>query len=378
MDKKLEEMLSQVSSLVDSYTKKNVDTKKEKFDVDVTSITRPTLIGLTKVYESDAPLYDYFSGQRGSLRVVKSVGGEYKVIDDLGPRFETAGRTGAVPNPGLGVGQFCCSRITVNFCDKSYAVKRVCVEACLPELSMDIPFVDGRDATPDGAGNTTEYRDMLLGEAIRQAKDYLSAQGLGNAAGEPESLETLINQTTTPNIINNGGQSAFEFAIMALLAQIGLTINSHSYTSTQNDGLLVVHPLVELTMYRRASLPGLDDMYSIDANGRVRFMGYPVLADRNVFIDPVTLLTSIFFVRNAHLALIEQFDTDKEVELNEQNSPYDNCSEDCLRLYNYMTLIGRALPRLGRVINVRPMLANTIVSGHLGRLNDPNVGTTLV
>lgn len=350
--------------------------KKANFEIDTQPIQRPTIIGpMVKVYESDAPLYTYLSGQAIPVAPL-SLNNLYKVIDDLGPVFETDGQTGSVPDQSAS----CADRLSVNFCQRDFQAFRVAVEACVDEQNVDVPFVAGRDAqgSVDGVNTVGDYRDVKAGEGMRQAKDFLLAQGLGNASNEPESLETLINQNTTPNVIDNVGISAFEFSLMALLAQIGMTTLSHSFIRNDGDMTFITHPLVELTMSRRAALPGLEEMYNYDVtSGVVRFMGIPVIADRNINVDSTTLMTSIFLVRRNHIGVIETMDTDKEIKINEENSPASGCEEDCTRLYNRMTGLSRGVAKMGRVINVRPMLVNTIVSGLTDNLNNPNAGTTL-
>lgn len=350
---------------------------RQAFAIDTTSIQRPTIVSpMVKVYQSDAPLYEYLSGQRVPVAPA-SINGIYKVIDDLGPRFEEEGETGSVTPGNIAAGE-CADRISVAFCGRDFQTMRVAVEACVEARNVTVPFVTGRDAQPeDGVRTVGEFRDVRLGEAMRQAKDFLLAQGLGNANGEPESLETLINQSTTPNIVDNAGQSAFEFALIALLAQIGLTTLSHSFVRADGDMQLVTHPLVELTMARRASLPGLEDMYSFDqVTGVVRFMNIPVFADRNIYVDDETFMTSVFLLRTNHVAAIEDLDVDKEYAYNEANQA-DNCDEDCKRLVNYLTGLSRGVAKMGRVINIRPMLVETIVSGLTSQLNNPNAGTLL-
>jgi len=346
---------------------------------DATPVMRPTIIPpMMKVYESDMPLYTWLSNQ--SLPAIPlSVQRLYKVIDDLGPVFQTDGDTGAITPEEQAEGT-CSNKIDINFCQRDYKAFRVAVEACVEDTDVDVPFTPNRDGQPeDGGVNTVgQYRDVRLGEAMRQAKDFLAAQGLGNANSEPESLETLVNQNTTPNIVDNFGQSAFEFALLALLAQIGLTTMSHSYLRGGADMALMVHPLVELTMSRRASLPALETMYSFnEATGTMTFMGISVVSDRNIYIDSETLLTSIFLVRTNHLGIIEYYDVDREVIRNEQTTAGEICDEDCKRLYNYFTGLARGIAKLGRVTNVKPMLVNTILSGHANSINQPNAGTTL-
>lgn len=345
---------------------------KESLAIDTHEIQRPTIVApMIKVYQSDAPLYEYMSGQNLPVAPM-GLDGLYKVIDDLGPRFEEDDVNGAIGDTS----EKCADRITVAFCKRDFQTFRVAVEACVEARNVDVPFVAGRDAIPEGGIRTVgDFRDVKLGEAMRQAKDFLIAQGLGNAQSEPESLETLINQSTTPNVIDNAGQSAFEFALIALLAQIGLTTLAHSFVRADADMQFVTHPLVELTMSRRAALPGLEAMYSV-TNGVVRFMNIPVFADRNIFIDPDDFMTSIFLVRDGHVAAIEDLDVDREIIINEEVTP-DNCDDDCKRLVNYMTGLSRGTAKMGRVINVRPMLVETIVSGLTSQLNNPNAGTLL-
>lgn len=347
----------------------------DKYEVDTQPIQRPTIVSpMVKVYESDTPLYEFMSGQ-AIPTVAGSLNGLYKVIDDLGSAFEGSDDTGAIPDRDAK----CADRIEVNFCQRDFQSFRVAVEGCVDARNVNVPFVNGRDAQPAEGGVSTvaDYRDVKVGEAMRQAKDFLLAQGLGNANNEPESLETMINQNTTPNIVDNVGISAFEFSLIALLAKVGLTTNSHSYTRNAGDLALITHPLVELTMSRRASLPGLEDMYDFNpTTGQVRFMGIPVLADRNINVDANTLFTSIFLVKAGHVGVIEDNAVDQEISINEEVDP-SNCDEDCTRLFNYITGLSRGVARLGRVINVKPMLVNTIVSGLTGQLNNPNAGTKL-
>lgn len=348
--------------------------------LDGSPLFRPTIVApMIKVYESGDPLYQWMDQQ--ALPVIPlSYGRLYKVIDDLGPVYTDDEATGAIgpdPNPALNQ---CAERIDINVCDRDFRTFRVAVEACLEATDVDVPFVSGRDAIPEDAGVSTlgDYRDVRLGEAMRQAKDFLLNQGLGNTNNEPESLETLINQNTTPNIVDNAGMSAFEFSMIALLAKIGLTTLAHSFIRNAGDMVWYTHPLVEMTMSRRAALPGLQDLYTFDAtSGVVRFQGIPVFADRNVFVDPEDLTTSIFLLRTGHLGVIEHYDVDQEYTVSEATEPGSVCDDDCKRLVNYMTGLSRGVAKLGRVINVKPMLVNTIVSGLSAQLNNASAGTTL-
>lgn len=348
--------------------------------IDASSLFRPTIVApMVKVYESGDPLYQWMNQQ--ALPVIPlSFGRLYKVVDDLGPVYMDEEATGAIgPNPNPALNE-CAERIDINVCDRDFKTFRVAVEACLEATDVDVPFVSGRDAIPGDAGVSTlgDYRDVRLGEAMRQAKDFLLNQGLGNAQNEPESLETLINQNTTPNIVDNAGMSAFEFSMIALLAKIGLTTLAHSFIRNAGDMVWYTHPLVELTMSRRASLPGLQDLYNFDnATGVVSFQGIPVFADRNVFVDPEDLTTSIFLLRTGHLSAIEHYDVDREYTVSEETEPGSECNDDCKRLVNYMTGLSRGVAKLGRVINVKPMLVNTVISGLGAQLNNPNAGTTL-
>lgn len=365
----------QVKALREQVEALKSESRREKlFDVD--PVMRPQIVGsMAKIYETDVPLYEYMSSQ--NLPIVNlSLGRLYKVIDDLGPVFSTPGQNGMITDTARGQST-CAHKIGINFCQRDFKAFRVAVEACVDDTDVDVPFVQGRDAQPEDAVSTvSEYRDVKLGEAMRQAKDFALAQGLGNANEEPESLETLVNQSTTSNIVDNAGQSAFEFALMALLAKIGLTSHSNSYVRQDGDMVIMTHPLIEWTMSRRANLPGLESIYEI-RNGVVYFLGIPVAADRNFYINATTNFGSIFVLKRNYTGLVEYYDTDREVEINEQNSPTSGCEEDCLRLYNYMTGLAKGVPVMGRVINVKPMLINTVISGLTGQLNQPNAGTGL-
>lgn len=351
-----------------------LEAAEKKVELIGEDFVRPSIISSNvQAYSVNAPLYSFLREQ--PITAIKSFARTYKVIDDLGPAFVDSDHTGMI-SPDDIVAQNCSHTIDTNSCQREVIARRVATDAPLVDTDVEVPFVAGRDGIPSGQPRTMgEYRDMKLGEQQLQSKDIALNIALGSASDEMESVQTLINQNTTPNVHDNYGMGAFEIPLMGVLISIGVTTRADSYTVTDPALVLYTHPNIGQAMMTRSRLPGLEQFYTVDTNGNVRFMNIPVITDKNVYVDSDTMFTDIFVLRRGAIGLIEEYSVDREVMLTEENT--GTCGDDTKRLYNYLTGVAMSPSTMGRLINVPLLMGNTIYSGLSNTLNNASAGAIL-